>query len=81
MKQPCEKTKMVTETSDIGMLIKGSPVLIAEKDGGGILKEPYEKPKMVTESTDVGMLVATTIGSPMVIAQAQPYGAVCPPCP
>ena len=81
MKQPCEKTKMVTETSEIGMLVASSTVLMATKGGDNLVKEPYEKPKMLTETIDVGLLVANSfVGSPMPIQQGQPYVEICPPC-
>ena len=54
MKQPREKTKIVTETSNIRKLLRESSVLIAEKEGDSI-KEPYETPKMVTKTIDEGI--------------------------
>ena len=77
MKEPCEKPKMVTETIDIGMLVAGSSVLIAQKDGGS-LKEPYVEPEMVTETVDIGMLIAG--GSPSALAQNQSMFGLCLPC-
>ena len=81
MKQSCEKPKTVTETIDIGMLIKGSTLLTAEKEGGSV-KDSYEKPTMVTETTDIGILAAGIInGSVSPIPQAEPMNDLCPPCP
>ena len=79
MKQPCERTKTVTETIDIGMFVADSSVFILKKEGSS-RKEPYEKPKMMTETTDVGMLAAVTQGSPLSLNQNQSEFGLCAPC-
>ena len=45
------------------------------------MKESYERPSMVTETIEIGTLFANAVGSPVPIAQLEPYFGLCPPCP